>query len=96
MIQNNTMKTNVDKVRLVWDEFAQKYGLDRRASTPDAYLVDLEIRTLAKYIANGETILDVGCGNGYTALKMAQKKAVDITGIDISAEMVTCQGKVIN
>ena len=96
MIQNNTMKTNVDKVRLVWDEFAQKYGLDRRASTPDAYLVDLEIRTLAKYIASGETILDIGCGNGYTALKMAQKKAVDITGIDISAEMVACANQMLN
>jgi ubiquinone/menaquinone biosynthesis C-methylase UbiE len=82
------MKTDVDKIRVVWDEFAQKYGLDRRASTPDAYLVDLEIRTLTKYIENGDTILDIGCGNGYTALTLAQKRVIDITGIDVSAEMI--------
>lgn len=82
------MKTDVDKVRVVWDEFAQKYGEDRRASTPDAYLVDLEIRTLAKYIVDGETVLDIGCGNGYTALRLAQKKLIDVIGIDVSAEMV--------
>lgn len=82
------MKTDTAKVGAVWDGFAQKYGLDRRASTPDAYLVDLELRTLAKYIEDGETVLDVGAGNGYTALKLARKKAVDIIGVDISAEMV--------
>jgi len=84
------MKTDTAKVGAVWDEFAQKYGLDRRASTPDAYLVDLELRTLAKYIGDGEKVLDIGAGNGYTALTLARKKAVNIIGVDISAEMVAC------
>lgn len=84
------MKTDTAKVGAVWDEFAQKYGVDRRASTPDAYLVDLELRTLAKYIGDGEKVLDIGAGNGYTALMLALKKAVNIIGIDVSAQMVAC------
>ena len=87
------IKTDVAKVRSVWDEFAQKYGMDRRASTPDAYLVDLEIRTLTRQIKNGDRVLDIGTGNGYTALKLAMKKNIYITGIDISQEMVSNASK---
>jgi cyclopropane fatty-acyl-phospholipid synthase-like methyltransferase len=48
----------------------------------------LELRTLAKYIADGEIVLDIGAGNGYTAIRLAQKKAINVIGIDISLEMV--------
>lgn len=81
-------KTDTSKVALVWDEFAQKYRTDRRTSTPDAYLVDLEIRTLNRIIREGGTFLDVGCGNGYTSIKLALKKNLKITGVDISIEMI--------
>lgn len=79
----------------VWDAFARKYGLDCRASTPDAYLVNLEIRTLRKYIGNGERVLDIGCGNGYTSIKLAQKKAIKVIGIDISSEMIRCAKRML-
>lgn len=81
-------KTDVNKVTAVWDEFAQKYKLDRRTSTPDAYLVDLEIKTLIHFIKNGRELLDIGCGNGYTSIKLARKRKIEIIGIDISAEMI--------
>ena len=84
------MKTDTAKVGAVWDEFAEKYGLDRRASTPDACLVDLEIRTLTRYVGRGDRVLDIGAGNGYTALSLARKVAVNVTGIDVSANMVAC------
>ena len=86
----NMPKTDVAKVSAVWDQFAQRYGLDCRASTPDAYLVKLELRTLEKYIRDGETLLDLGCGNGYTSVKLAHKKAIEVIGVDISSEMIKC------
>lgn len=91
----NVDKTNVDQVRAVWDEFARRYGLDPRASTPDSYLVDLEIRTLTNYIANGERLLDIGCGNGYTSVKLAQKRAVEVMGTDLSLEMISYARQVL-
>lgn len=94
-MEKNIEKTDVGKVRAVWDDFARKYSLDSRASTPDAYLVNLEIRTLGKYIGNGGRLLDIGCGNGYAAIKLAQKKAVEIIGVDISSEMITCANRML-
>jgi 2-polyprenyl-3-methyl-5-hydroxy-6-metoxy-1,4-benzoquinol methylase len=81
-------KTDVKKVAEVWDGFAKKYGTDRRTSTPDAFLVDLEIRVLRKYIKDGISLLDIGCGNGYTSLELARKRNVEVTGIDISPELI--------
>lgn len=81
-------KTDVNKVAAVWDEFAKKYELDRRTSTPDAYLVDLEIKTLLKHIKNGGKLLDIGCANGYTSVSLARKRNIEAIGIDISSEMI--------
>lgn len=81
-------KTDVGKVAEVWDGFAQRYKLDRRASTPDGYLVDLEVRTLINLIKDDGKLLDIGCGNGYADIKIAQKKYINIMGIDISPEMI--------
>lgn len=82
------MKTDTTKVKEVWDRFAQKYGTDKRASTPDGYLVGLEIRVLLKHIDEGDFILDIGCGNGYTDIKLASKKEVSILGLDISTPLI--------
>lgn len=87
-MEKNVERTNVEGIRAVWDKFAQNSGLDCRASTPDAYLVDLEIRTLRKYIRNEERLLDIGCGNGHTSIKLAQKKTIKVIGVDISSEMI--------
>ena len=94
-MEKSIKKTDVARVRAVWDDFARKYGLDSRASTPDAYLVDLELRTLKKYIGNSGKLLDIGCGNGYAAINLAQKKAVEVVGVDISPEMITCANQML-
>jgi SAM-dependent methyltransferase len=80
--------SDAGKVADVWDDFAREHGSDRRASTPDAFLVDLETRVLRRYIKNRVRLLDIGCGNGYTAIQLAQKRKIDVTGIDISPEMI--------
>jgi ubiquinone/menaquinone biosynthesis C-methylase UbiE len=81
-------KTDVTKVAEVYDDFARQYKLDCRANMPDGYLVDLEVRTLLRHIKNGGKLLDVGCGNGYTAIKLAQKRNIEIVGVDVSTEMI--------
>lgn len=81
-------QTDTNKIKEVWDGFADKYGEDCRASTPDSNLVELEIRTLLRYIKNADALLDVGCGNGYTDIHLALKKRIGIVGIDISDKLI--------
>lgn len=92
---NELEKTNVNKVAEVWDGFARKYGTDRRASTPDAFLVDLELRILKKYIKDGTKFLDIGCGNGYTSIELAKKHRIEVTGIDISHELINYANQIL-
>jgi ubiquinone/menaquinone biosynthesis C-methylase UbiE len=55
----------------------------------DPVLRELEIEALSTYIRTGDTILDVGCGNGYTVLEICRRiPGARAVGIDYSAEMI--------
>ena len=44
----------------------------------------------AKKYSNGGEVLDVGCGEGWYAVQVAQALGVGLTGLDISKEAVRC------
>jgi len=48
----------------------------------------LEIVNLTKYLSDGMRVLEVGCGNGYTAESIANQLDVFIHGVDFSKEMI--------
>jgi SAM-dependent methyltransferase len=55
----------------------------------DPVLRELEIEALCNYIAAGDTILDAGCGNGYTILEICRRiTGTRAVGIDYSVEMI--------
>jgi len=83
-----TKKNQVSKIRKYYDQKVDKWGADCRASMQDGILLNLEIKTLLKYIKPKCKILDVGCANGYTDFELAKKRDIDITGVDYSKEMV--------
>jgi ubiquinone/menaquinone biosynthesis C-methylase UbiE len=67
-----------------WDRIAQKY-----ASGPIADMAGYE-RTLERtrqYLKGGDTVLEIGCGTGTTALKLAPSVG-RIVATDISSEMI--------
>jgi len=55
--------------------------------TRDRIAKQLEIEAIAKYIKNGMTVLDVGCGDGETLISLCQKD-IWALGLDISVEMI--------
>ena len=61
----------------------QKY-----ATSPDFNLREIEIEYMRRYLADGQTILDVGCGNGYSTLSFASGFNSVFTGIDFVPEMI--------
>ena len=55
----------------------------------DYNIQHLEMKTLSNYIENGDTVVEIGCGKGYTGLYMAWAKKISMLGIDYSEEMIS-------
>jgi ubiquinone/menaquinone biosynthesis C-methylase UbiE len=75
----------VETVREYWNSRAV---LGQSAGTQDLILKELELKTIAEFVQPGMKILDAGCGNGVTAIELARRFQVDVTGVDYAAEMV--------
>jgi ubiquinone/menaquinone biosynthesis C-methylase UbiE len=73
----------------VLDFWNSRAGLGQWAGTRDLPLKQLEMETLAQYVRDGMRILEVGCGNGITAIELAKRYEVDIIGIDYAEEMIS-------
>jgi len=67
-----------------WNSIANKYAKSP-VEDPDAF--DRKIAFTKERLAPGRTLLDVGCGTGSLALRLADTGA-DIHGLDASSEMV--------
>jgi ubiquinone/menaquinone biosynthesis C-methylase UbiE len=76
----------IDDVRAFWNSRA---GLGQWAGSRDVMLKQLEMMAISSYLKDGMRILEVGCGNGITAIEAAKRFNVDITGIDYAEEMIT-------
>lgn len=77
--------------RKFWDQQAALHGGSDLATAPDHHYRKLEIDSILRIIGTikHDTILDVGCGNGYSTLQIAKKfPEAMVTGIDFSPAMI--------
>jgi len=58
------------------------------AGTNDFPLKNLELELILQRVRPGSTVLDLGCGNGQTLLRLAQQNRCTGLGIDFSEKMV--------
>jgi len=63
-------------------------GLGQWAGTRDVIAKQIELAAIAGYVRDGMRILEVGCGNGITAIELARRRNVAILAIDYAAEMI--------
>lgn len=77
-----------DFIKQTWDYSAEKHKESHWASWGDKYAISLEIENIAKYIKEGDYVLDVGCANGYSTFEQLEKKKIKIHGIDFSEKMI--------
>jgi glycine/sarcosine N-methyltransferase len=79
-------KTNSDKVITeFYDLLSSEY--DEMTGFPDRFNKERSFFTSLIQRDNIQTVLDAGCGTGFHSLLLAQL-GVDVTGVDISAEML--------
>ena len=75
----------IEDVRAFWNSRA---GLGQWAGSRDVMLKQLEMTAISGYVRDGMQVLEVGCGNGITAIEIAKRFDVDLLGIDYAEEMV--------
>lgn len=79
-------KVTNSNIQTYWSSRA---SLGTLAGTRDIIAKQIEIETISEYIADGLRILDIGCGNGITAIELARRYKIDIIGIDFAEDMIT-------
>jgi ubiquinone/menaquinone biosynthesis C-methylase UbiE len=74
-----------EMVRENYDTIADNVGL--YTTSRDFNLRELEIDFVLRNIKDGD-VLDMGCGNGYTLIRVAQEHTGRMVGLDFSANMI--------
>lgn len=81
-------------IKEYWEQRARENADSPQATTDDVYLRKLEISTLVDTIKKlslpeNSSVLDVGCGDGYTTLHVAQElSGLSFLGVDYSENMI--------
>lgn len=84
-------------VKNFWREQAKKFKFDVKAVNFDPLEEELELHFLKNLIKDGETVFDLGCGNGRTLLELAaHRKNSRFYGADSVKEMIDVAKKAKN
>jgi undecaprenyl-phosphate 4-deoxy-4-formamido-L-arabinose transferase len=83
-----TSRYSIEEIRRFWGEQAVTHRQSPDASWSDRMAIELEIQQLLEHIQDGDRVLDIGCANGYSTLRLASRRAIEILGLDYIPEMV--------
>lgn len=82
-------------IKEFWENQAKKHTTSHAASWGDNFAIDLEINTIGEYIKEGDLVLDMGCANGFAALRHSEdRKPSKIHGLDYAPSMIKFANKV--
>ncbi|MDD5399356.1 MAG: class I SAM-dependent methyltransferase [Dehalococcoidia bacterium] len=90
MVKDGDIKSHWSKVAKEGVACAKEiFPLKFCGTFKDYNIQHLEMRTLLGYIEDGNKVVEIGCGKGYTTLFMAWAKKISILGVDYSEEMIS-------
>ncbi|HEX4411570.1 MAG TPA: class I SAM-dependent methyltransferase [Xanthobacteraceae bacterium] len=82
------MRFTQSDITTLYQSEATKHGLGGTSTIQDQRTRDLEIDAIASYLSAGQRVLDVGCGNGYSAAELAKRFPLTIEAFDLSEPMI--------
>ena len=79
-----------DHIKNFWESQGLEHGESHWASWGDNWMIALEIEEISKHIKDGDSVIDIGCANGYSAFKqMEAHRLKSIIGVDYAESMVS-------
>jgi ubiquinone/menaquinone biosynthesis C-methylase UbiE len=82
------MQDSQEFKKRVLDHWNQRAVLADKAGSEDVIAKQLEVEAIAAHVADGMRVLELGCGNGLTALEIATRFEVAIVALDFADKMV--------
>ena len=94
----------LNEIKKHWEDWSNEFKTNLRATTKTSTIKQLEINALFRAIQktscfnnNDVELLEVGCGNGYNCIALAEKmQHASFTGVDFISDMVDNAKKNIN
>ena len=80
--------TPTERIKEYWNEQARQHGADLAATTPDPLAKELEIEAIKRALDPRLDTLEVGCGNGYNLIALADSFSGNLFGVDFAATMI--------
>jgi ubiquinone/menaquinone biosynthesis C-methylase UbiE len=77
-----------EEVFAYWRGQAREHDVSHAVSWTDRYAIELEIKQMIARVEDGDRLLDIGCANGFSTLRVAAARRVSIRGIDYVPEMI--------
>lgn len=102
MHENMSDSDRKNNIKDYWNDRARRHRMDPQATTNDAYLRELEVRTILKTIdevgfPEDSQILDLGCADGFSTIKLAEALPNSkIIGIDYGQDMIEIAKEKLN
>lgn len=76
-------------VKKHYKQEAKTKGLSLTSTMHDIATREMEIRVIASYLKNGDTCLEVGCGNGAASVEISKIKKIHLTAVDFSTDLIS-------
>ena len=77
-----------EEILQYWNEQAIKHKESPLATSPDTISFEMEMNEILKELKDGQSVLNIGCGNGVKDIEYSLKKQIHLKGIDFSQQMI--------
>lgn len=85
----------MEHIKKFWENQGKLHNTSHKASWGDLFAIELEIETIGKFIKEGQSVLDVGCGNGFSTFRQQEKcPTAKFVGVDCAQTLVAAAKKV--
>lgn len=83
-----TARLSDAEIHQFWTQQATEHQQSPAASWSDFRVIEMEVTEICKHLSDGDSVLDIGCANGFSSVQFARRRSIRLRGLDYVAPMV--------